>query len=152
MRTSFLCLLLVFVLCACGNQEFNRGARGTVQGADTTHAAGTIHGADTTDGVHASGQPPVSNSGCISTDAELTGSGVGTPIAELLELPEVRGWTGEGNLVVVSPRHCGLSFQVDRGGVQPPSGGEWDRATLAQLPNSATAELVRIVGCENSPL
>lgn len=71
--------------------------------------------------------------------------GVGSPISELLELPDVRGMTGEGNLVVVSPRHCGLSFQLE--GEAPPPANGWDAEALARLPEATEVSLVRIVGC-----
>ena len=76
--------------------------------------------------------------------------GVGSPISELLQLPEAQGMTGEGNLVIVSPRHCGLSFQVDAGDVRPPAGDAWDDAALGRIPDTAAVELVRITGCPDS--
>lgn len=73
--------------------------------------------------------------------------GVGSPISDLLALPEAQGFTGEGNLVVVSPRHCGLSFQVEAGDVQPPPADAWDAEALGRIPDTAAVELVRITGC-----
>lgn len=76
--------------------------------------------------------------------------GVGSPISVLLELPEAQGVTGEGNLVIVSPQLCGISFQVDAGDVQPPPGGAWDDEALTRIPDSAAVELIRITGCPDS--
>lgn len=73
--------------------------------------------------------------------------GVGSPISDLLELPEAQGLTGEGNLVIVSPQHCGISFQVDAGNVQPPPTDAWDADALGRIPDTAAVELVRITGC-----
>lgn len=72
--------------------------------------------------------------------------GVGTPIARLLELKGPRGLTGEGELFVVSPEHCGLSFGLSDAG--PASHrGDWDRASLARLPRQTVVDEVLIVGC-----
>ena len=76
--------------------------------------------------------------------------GVGSPISDLLDLPEAQGLTGEGNLVIVSPRHCGLSFQVDAGHIQPPPTDAWDDAALRRIPDTAAVELVRITGCPDA--
>jgi hypothetical protein len=72
--------------------------------------------------------------------------GVGTPLTRLLKLKNPRGLTGEGELFVVSPEHCGLSFRLSDAG--PASHrGDWDRASLARLPQSTVVSEVLIVGC-----
>lgn len=78
--------------------------------------------------------------------------GVGSPVADLLELPETQGFTGEGNLVIASPRHCGLNFRVDAGDAPPPAAGAWDDAALRRLPDTATVDLILITGCPEPDL
>lgn len=70
--------------------------------------------------------------------------GVGSPLSRLLSLPSVRGLTGEGNLFVVSPAHCGLSFELS----EPRSpGGDWPAARLRTLPASTEVTRVLVYGC-----
>ncbi len=78
--------------------------------------------------------------------------GIGSTVAELLELPEVQGFTGEGNLVIASPRHCGINFRVDAGDATPPPAGGWDEATLRQLPETAIVDLIMITSCPEPDL
>lgn len=75
--------------------------------------------------------------------------GVGTPLSRLLELRNVRGITGEGQLFVVSPGHCGLSFRLSNNGSGARS-QNWDRAALSRLPSATVVDKVLIVGCEKS--
>jgi hypothetical protein len=75
--------------------------------------------------------------------------GVGTPLGRLLRLKNPRGLTGEGRLFVVSPDHCGLSFQLSTAG--PEHRGDWDRAALAALPESTVVRRVLVVGCPLAP-
>jgi hypothetical protein len=71
--------------------------------------------------------------------------GVGTPLKRLLALRNPKGAFGEG-LFLLSPEHCGLSFQLsDDGGDAPAQ--DWDRAMLARLPTSTFVKRVLIVGC-----
>ena len=71
--------------------------------------------------------------------------GVGTPLNRLLALRNPKGAYGEG-LFVLSPDHCGLSFQLsDDGGNAPAQ--DWDRAMLARLPASTIVKRVLVVGC-----
>ena len=76
--------------------------------------------------------------------------GVGTPLGRLLRLNSPRGLTGEGRLFVVSPDHCGLSFQLST--ADPTSHrGEWNRAALAALPESTVVRRVLVIGCPLAP-
>lgn len=72
------------------------------------------------------------------------GLGVGTPLARLLELRDVRPAMGEG-LYVLSPAHCGLSFQLrNPGGSLPPA------TTVEQLrglPATTVVSRVLVTGC-----
>ena len=73
--------------------------------------------------------------------------GVGTPLSRLLELRDARGITGEGQLFVISPVHCGLSFRLSDNGSSARS-QKWDRAGLSRLPSGTVVNKVLIVGCE----
>jgi hypothetical protein len=72
--------------------------------------------------------------------------GVGTLIGRLRQLKDPRGITGEGQLFVVSPDHCGMSFRLSR---QPPAAqrGELDRRGLFQLSEATVVTEVLIFGC-----
>ena len=73
--------------------------------------------------------------------------GVGTSIERLLRLKEPKGLGAEGAVFLVSPEHCGLSFQLsDSGSDAPPE--NWDRVALAGLPKSTVVDRVLIVGCD----
>ena len=72
------------------------------------------------------------------------GLGVGTPLARLLELRDVRPAMGEG-LYVLSPAHCGMSFQLaNPGGSLPPA---TTVAELRRLPASTVVSRVLLTGC-----
>jgi hypothetical protein len=70
--------------------------------------------------------------------------GVGTPLARLLGLPAVQGLTGEGNLFVVTPARCGLSFELS--GPRSPA-GDWPAERLRELPESIVVRRVLVIGC-----
>jgi hypothetical protein len=72
--------------------------------------------------------------------------GVGTPLARLLELAEVRALSGEGAAYLQSPARCGLSFQLSSTG---PGGlrAEWDLAALRRFPPSTVVSRMLVVGC-----
>lgn len=72
--------------------------------------------------------------------------GVGTPIGRLLDIPGIRGMTGEGSLYLVSPAHCGVSFRVTRPKDQ--LRGDWTLAQLRQLPATSVVTSVIILGCK----
>ena len=72
--------------------------------------------------------------------------GVGTPLSRLLALNSPRGLTGEGQLFVASPDHCGLSFRLSNNGSSSPS-QNWDKAALSRLPSSTVVNKVLILGC-----
>ncbi len=72
--------------------------------------------------------------------------GVGTSIARLLRLREPTGLGAEGAVFLVSPQHCGLSFQLSESGSDAPP-ENWNRAALAGLPKSTIVDRVLIVGC-----
>jgi hypothetical protein len=73
--------------------------------------------------------------------------GVGTSIERLLRLKEPKGLGAEGAVFLVSPEHCGLSFQLSESGSDVPP-ENWDRAALAGLPKSTVVDRVLIVGCD----
>jgi len=75
------------------------------------------------------------------------GLGVGTPLSRLLSLKSPRGLTGEGQLFVVSPDHCGLSFRLSDNGSSARS-QNWDRAALSRLPSGTVVDRVLAVGCD----
>ena len=75
--------------------------------------------------------------------------GVGTPLSRLLALGSARGITGEGQLFVVSPEQCGLSFRLSDNGSRSRS-QNWDRAALSRLPAGTVVNKVLIVGCDQS--
>lgn len=72
--------------------------------------------------------------------------GVGTPLSRLLELRSPRGLTGEGQLFVATPDHCGLSFRLSDNGSSARS-QNWDRAALSRLPSGTVVNKILIVGC-----
>lgn len=74
--------------------------------------------------------------------------GVGVPIARLLDIPGVRGLTGEGALYLVSPAHCGLSFRAT-----DPKGAlraDWTLPLLRGLPATSVVTSVLILGCKTT--
>jgi hypothetical protein len=73
--------------------------------------------------------------------------GVGTPLRRLLALREPRGITGEGQLFVVSPEHCGLSFRLSDNGSSART-QNWDRAGLARLSSATVVNKILVVGCK----
>lgn len=75
------------------------------------------------------------------------GLGVGTPLSRLLSLKSPRGLTGEGQLFVASPDHCGLSFRLSDNGANARS-QEWDRAALSRLPSGTVVDRILAVGCD----
>jgi hypothetical protein len=75
------------------------------------------------------------------------GLGVGTPLSRLLSLKSPRGLTGEGQLFVASPDHCGLSFRLSDNGSNARS-QNWDRAALSRLPSGTVVDRVLAVGCD----
>lgn len=75
--------------------------------------------------------------------------GVGTPLSRLLHLRNARGITGEGQLFVVSPEHCGLSFRLSDNGSRSRS-QNWDRATLSRLPSGTVVDKVLVFGCDEA--
>lgn len=72
--------------------------------------------------------------------------GVGVPIGRLLAIPGIRGFTGEGTLYLVSPRHCGLSFRV----TDPKRAlrADWTLSLLQRLPSTSVVTQVLILGCK----
>lgn len=72
--------------------------------------------------------------------------GVGTPLRRLLTLRNPRGLTGEGQLFVASPEHCGLSLRLSDNGSSARS-QDWDRAALSRLPPGTVVDKILIVGC-----
>jgi hypothetical protein len=76
----------------------------------------------------------------------VDGLGVGVTLAELLQVQDLRGISGEGALFAVSPSHCGLSFAL---GPEPPdrAGSNWTRGALAELPDTLSVRRVLAYGC-----
>jgi hypothetical protein len=71
--------------------------------------------------------------------------GVGTPLRRLLEMSSPRGALGEGRMFVLSPDHCGQSFEISYFGAMPRGG--WTRAALAKLPDATHVIRVLVVRC-----
>lgn len=76
----------------------------------------------------------------------VDGLGAGSTVDELLQVQDLRGVAGEGQLFAVSPSHCGLSFAL---GPEPQgrAGGEWTRGALAELPETTVVRRVLAFGC-----
>jgi hypothetical protein len=72
--------------------------------------------------------------------------GVGTTKARLLQLKSPRLMTGEGQLFVASPAHCGMSFRLANVGRDALRGNR-DRIGLARLPESTVVAEVLIFAC-----
>ncbi|MEO8909976.1 MAG: hypothetical protein ABI408_07080 [Gemmatimonadaceae bacterium] len=70
---------------------------------------------------------------------------VGTPLTRLLRLRNPRGMTGEGQLFVVSPDHCGLSFRLTNAG--SPILKDPTPTTLARMPANTAVAGILIIGC-----
>lgn len=71
--------------------------------------------------------------------------GVGTPLRRLLEMSSPRGASGEGRMFVLSPDHCGQSFEISHFGPMPRGG--WTRAALANLPETTHVISVLVTSC-----
>lgn len=83
----------------------------------------------------------------IETPAFRTsdGLGVGTPVHALLAQPGVQTFGGEGNVVLVVPQHCGMSFVLP-----PRTAGKFPIPTLEglrSLPASTTIARVLVFAC-----
>lgn len=81
--------------------------------------------------------------------------GVGTPLNRLLQMSNPRGASGEGRMYVLSPDHCGQSFQityqqlteVQRRDFGLRSSGGWTRVTMARLPDTTHVIRVLVTRC-----
>ena len=73
------------------------------------------------------------------------GFGVGTPARELAALPQARIARGEGNIVLLVPELCGLSFDVTGPGL-PAQTRDLAIEDLAGMPDSVTVRMVLVVG------
>ena len=71
--------------------------------------------------------------------------GVGTSLRRLLQVSEPRGASGEGRMFVLSPNHCGQSFEISHFGPMPRGG--WTRAALAKLPETTHVIGVLVNSC-----
>jgi len=69
--------------------------------------------------------------------------GVGTPARQLLAAPGANVVWGEGNHVVVTPEHCGLSFLLT---ALPPRARPWSTAEVAEMPDSVRVGEVLVIG------
>ena len=86
------------------------------------------------------------------TEPELRTSdslGVGTSLGRLLTLRGARALTGEGEAFVVSPAHCGLSFQLSEPELDVPEDNS-DTPVLRRLPRSTTVTRVLVTGCRGA--
>lgn len=120
-------------------------AEGTRPGPEgsTTRYITVAMGRDTVDAEIVDGRVwrvPVTSPGLRTSD----GIGVGTPLREVLALRDVRPAMGEG-LYVLSPAHCGMSFQLDdpEGPLPPASTLE----ELRRLPARTVVSRVLLTGC-----
>ena len=71
--------------------------------------------------------------------------GVGTALHRLLQMSRPRGASGEGRMFVMSPDHCGRSFEISYFGPMPRGG--WTPANLARLPDSTHVVAVLVSKC-----
>ena len=71
---------------------------------------------------------------------------VGTTVPELLRHDDAQGLVGEGKLVVVFRRQCGMSF-ILTGGIPRGRVRNWNRDALAKLPANTTVERILVYGC-----
>jgi hypothetical protein len=76
------------------------------------------------------------------------GLGVGSKLSELLKLRNARGMVGEARVFLVSPDHCGLSFQLSHA----PDGSVslWDKKALEALPGH-TVRVERVLVVAGAP-
>ncbi len=76
--------------------------------------------------------------------------GVGTPLSRFLGMEKPRAFMGEGEVFLILPSHCGLSFRLaDMGSRRPRA--EYDSAALASLPKTAHVSEVLVFGCRPAP-
>ena len=71
--------------------------------------------------------------------------GVGTPLRRLMEMSDPRGASGEGRMFVLSPDHCGQSFEISHFGPMPRGG--WNRLTMMSLPDTTRVIRVLVLRC-----
>ena len=74
--------------------------------------------------------------------------GVGTSLRQLLDMSSPRGASGEGRMFVLSPDHCGQSFEINYFGPMPRGG--WIPAALARLPDTTHVIRVLVNSCHRS--
>jgi len=70
---------------------------------------------------------------------------VGTPVERFRDDTSAQVLMGEGQLFVLVPRHCGLSFGLTRGAF--PRRGPFDRSALARVSPTTTVSEILILGC-----
>jgi hypothetical protein len=76
-------------------------------------------------------------------------TGVGTPAHRLLSGdPDATVAWGAGDHYVISPSHCGMSFQLLG---LPPRARPWTTAEVAQMPDSVRVGLVLVTGACHTP-
>jgi hypothetical protein len=71
---------------------------------------------------------------------------VGSPLRVLLGDPRPSGLVGEGELYVVSPARCGMSFLV--GPTPSRLGRHWNAAALRSLSPSTVLKRILVTGCK----
>ena len=70
---------------------------------------------------------------------------VGTPVERFRTDTTAQVLMGEGQLFVLVPRHCGLSFGLTHGAF--PRRGPFDRSALARVSPTTTVSEILILGC-----
>lgn len=76
--------------------------------------------------------------------------GVGTPLSRFLRMKKPRASMGEGQVFLMLPSHCGLSFRLAGMGSAKPR-PEYDSNALARLPKKAHVSEVLVFGCGPAP-
>jgi hypothetical protein len=70
--------------------------------------------------------------------------GVGSSLGDLLRFGDAQGAAGEGRFFVLSPSHCGLSFEL-AGGIPPRRSRGWDQKELSTLSPAIKVKRVLVV-------
>ena len=87
----------------------------------------------------------VAKSGFATADS----LGVGTRLGQLARFPGAIGENGEGELFIIIPAHCGLSFRIDANPGDTDD-SEYDSARLATLKPQLPVDMVLITGCSEA--
>ena len=74
---------------------------------------------------------------------------VGSTLGDLLKHGGARGAVGEGRFFVLSPNHCGLSFEL-AGGIPAGKSRSWDQKELSSLPLTTRVKRIVVVRPDES--